>query len=154
METVSVGRSNNWNDNDQCSKNAQHFAFHVNTRKFWLKNTDCAFRRHNFWALSITMFNLVFYYMYRYHWRTQCNHSFLLTIIILYYCHYYYLQVCLNISHVRLHRRLNVEPLEEVDCFKYLGRKWLRMEVVKWMWHTEWTWGLEREEHWKVCRTR
>ena len=37
----------------------------------------------------------------------------------------------------RMHARLNSEPLEEVDCFKYLGRKWLRIDVVKQMRYTE-----------------
>ena len=32
---------------------------------------------------------------------------------------------------------LNGEPLEEVDCFKYLGCKWQPMEDVKEMWYTE-----------------
>ena len=32
---------------------------------------------------------------------------------------------------------LDGKPLEEVDCFKYLGRKWQPMEDVKWMWYTE-----------------
>ena len=32
---------------------------------------------------------------------------------------------------------LNGEPLEEVDCFKYLGRNWQPMEDVKGMWYTE-----------------
>ena len=34
--------------------------------------------------------------------------------------------------------RLNGDPVEEVDCFKYLGHKWQRMQVVKWiMWYIE-----------------
>ena len=33
----------------------------------------------------------------------------------------------------RMHMILNGEPLEEVDCFKYLGSKWQPMEDVKWM---------------------
>ena len=39
----------------------------------------------------------------------------------------------------RKHMILNSEPLEEVDCFKYLGshRKWKPMEDVKYMWYTE-----------------
>ena len=37
----------------------------------------------------------------------------------------------------RMHVILNGEPLEEVDCFKYLGRKWQQMEDVKRMWYTE-----------------
>ena len=40
----------------------------------------------------------------------------------------------------RMHMRLNDVPLEEVDCFKFLGsqlRKWQRMEDVKGMWYTE-----------------
>ena len=37
----------------------------------------------------------------------------------------------------RMHVILNGEPLEEVDCFKYLGRKWQPMEDVKGMWCTE-----------------
>ena len=32
---------------------------------------------------------------------------------------------------------INGELLEEVDCFKYLGRKWQLMEDVKGMWYTE-----------------
>ena len=32
---------------------------------------------------------------------------------------------------------LNDEPLEEVDCFKYLGGKWQPMEDVNGMWYTE-----------------
>ena len=31
----------------------------------------------------------------------------------------------------QMHVRLNKEPLEEVDYFKYLGRKWQRMEVCE-----------------------
>ena len=31
----------------------------------------------------------------------------------------------------RMHVILNGEPLVEVDCFKYLDRKWQRMEVMK-----------------------
>ena len=31
----------------------------------------------------------------------------------------------------RMHVILNGEPLEVVDCFKYLGRKWQPMEDVK-----------------------
>ena len=30
----------------------------------------------------------------------------------------------------RMHVRLSGDPLEEVDCFKYLGRKWQLMEAV------------------------
>ena len=37
----------------------------------------------------------------------------------------------------RMHVILNGEPLEEVDCFKYLGRKWQLMADVKVMWYTE-----------------
>ena len=37
----------------------------------------------------------------------------------------------------RMDVTLNGEPLEEVDCFKYLGRKWQPMEDVKGMWYTE-----------------
>ena len=37
----------------------------------------------------------------------------------------------------RMHVILNGEPLEEVDCFKYLSRKWQLMEDVKGMWCTE-----------------
>ena len=37
----------------------------------------------------------------------------------------------------RMHVILNGEPLEEVECFKYLGRKWQLMEDVKGMWYTE-----------------
>ena len=36
-----------------------------------------------------------------------------------------------------MHVRLNGEPLEEVDCFKYLGSQVAADEVVKEMWHTE-----------------
>ena len=37
----------------------------------------------------------------------------------------------------RMHVVLNGEPLEEVDCFKYWGRKWQPMEDVKGMGYTE-----------------
>ena len=37
----------------------------------------------------------------------------------------------------RMHVILNGEPLEKVDCFKYLGLKWQLMEDVKGMWYTE-----------------
>ena len=37
----------------------------------------------------------------------------------------------------QMHVILNGEPLEEVDCFKYLSRKWQPMEDVKLMWYTE-----------------
>ena len=37
----------------------------------------------------------------------------------------------------RMFVKLIVEPLEEVDCFKYWGRKWQRMEDVKEMWYSE-----------------
>ena len=37
----------------------------------------------------------------------------------------------------RMHVILNGEPLEEVDCFKYMGSKWQLMEDVKGMWYTE-----------------
>ena len=37
----------------------------------------------------------------------------------------------------RMHVILNGEPLEEMDCFKYLGRKWQLMEDVNWMWYPE-----------------
>ena len=37
----------------------------------------------------------------------------------------------------RMYLRLNGDPLEEVDCFKYLFRNWQLMEVVKGMWYTE-----------------
>ena len=37
----------------------------------------------------------------------------------------------------RMHVILNGEPLKEVDCFKYWGRKWQPMEDVKGMWYTE-----------------
>ena len=43
----------------------------------------------------------------------------------------------------RMHVILNGEPLEEVDCFKYLGRKWQLMEDVKEMWCTELKSGIE-----------
>ena len=40
-----------------------------------------------------------------------------------------------------MHVILNGEPLEEVECFKYLGfkylGKWQLMEGVKGMWYTE-----------------
>ena len=32
---------------------------------------------------------------------------------------------------------LNGEPFEEVDCFKYQGRKWQLIEDVKGMWYIE-----------------
>ena len=38
---------------------------------------------------------------------------------------------------LRVNVKLNGEPLEEVDCYKYLGRKWQPMEDVKGMWYTE-----------------
>ena len=41
---------------------------------------------------------------------------------------------------------LNGEPLEEVDCFKYLGCKWQLMEDVKGMWYTERKRGIELGE--------
>ena len=37
----------------------------------------------------------------------------------------------------RMHVILNGEPLEEVYCLKYLGRKWQLMDDVKGMWYTE-----------------
>ena len=37
----------------------------------------------------------------------------------------------------RMHVILNGEPLEEVDCFKYLGSQWQLMEDVNGMWYTE-----------------
>ena len=37
----------------------------------------------------------------------------------------------------RRHAIPNDEQLEEVDCFKYQGRKWQQMEDVKGMWYTE-----------------
>ena len=38
----------------------------------------------------------------------------------------------------RMHVIQNCEPLEEVDCFQYLGScKWQLMEDVKVMWYTE-----------------
>ena len=37
----------------------------------------------------------------------------------------------------RMHVILNGEPLVEMDCLKYLGRRWQRMEDVKGMWYTE-----------------
>ena len=37
----------------------------------------------------------------------------------------------------RRHVILNGEPLEEVDSFKYPGRKWQLMEDVKGKWYTE-----------------
>ena len=37
----------------------------------------------------------------------------------------------------RMHVILNCEQLEEVDCFKYLGRKWQLMKDMKRMWYTE-----------------
>ena len=37
----------------------------------------------------------------------------------------------------RMHVILNGEPLEELDCFKYLGRKWQLMEDVNGMWYPE-----------------
>ena len=37
---------------------------------------------------------------------------------------------------IGMHVILNGEPLEEVDCFKYLGRNWQPMGDVKGMWYT------------------
>ena len=37
----------------------------------------------------------------------------------------------------QMHVIRNGEPLEEVNCFNYLGRKWQLMEDVKVMWYTE-----------------
>ena len=37
----------------------------------------------------------------------------------------------------RMHVILNGKPLEEVDCFKYLGSQVQPMEEVKGMWCTE-----------------
>ena len=37
----------------------------------------------------------------------------------------------------RMHVILNREPLEEVDCFEYLGSQATAMEDVKGMWYTE-----------------
>ena len=37
----------------------------------------------------------------------------------------------------RMHVILNGEPLEEVDCFKYLGSQLRPIEDVKGMWYTE-----------------
>ena len=37
----------------------------------------------------------------------------------------------------RMHVILNGEPLEEVDCFKYLGLQVQLMEDIKGMWYTE-----------------
>ena len=37
----------------------------------------------------------------------------------------------------RMHVILNGEPLEEVECFKYLGRKLQPMKDMKGMWYTE-----------------
>ena len=37
----------------------------------------------------------------------------------------------------RIHVILNCEPLEEVDCFMYLGSQVAAMEDVKVMWYTE-----------------
>ena len=41
---------------------------------------------------------------------------------------------------------LNGEPLEELDCFKYLGSKWQPMEDGKRMWYTELIRGIELGE--------
>ena len=37
----------------------------------------------------------------------------------------------------RLYVRLNGEPLKELDCIKYMGSQWQRMEVMIKMWYTE-----------------
>ena len=37
----------------------------------------------------------------------------------------------------RMHAILNGEPLEEVDCFNFWGRKWQQIEDVKGKWYTE-----------------
>ena len=37
----------------------------------------------------------------------------------------------------RMHVILNGEPLEEMDCFKYLGSQVAETEDVKGMWYTE-----------------
>ena len=37
----------------------------------------------------------------------------------------------------RTYERLNGKPLEEVDCFKYLGSNWQLMDDVKGKWYTE-----------------
>ena len=50
----------------------------------------------------------------------------------------------------QMHVILNGEPLEEVDCFKYLGRKWQPMEDMKGMLCTEWMRGIELGDPWKV----
>ena len=50
-----------------------------------------------------------------------------------------------------MHARLNGNTLEEVDCCKYLGRKWHWIEVVKGMWYTDGSRGIERGEPCKVC---
>ena len=54
----------------------------------------------------------------------------------------------------RMHVRLNDEPLQIVDCFKYLGSQvaaggGCERDVV--VWYTEWMRGLELGERWKVC---
>ena len=36
----------------------------------------------------------------------------------------------------RMHVLLNGGQLEEVDCFRYWGRKWQLMKDVKLMWYT------------------
>ena len=46
-----------------------------------------------------------------------------------------------------MHVILNRQLFEEVDCFKYLGHKWLLMEDVKCVWCIERMMGIERGEH-------
>ena len=43
----------------------------------------------------------------------------------------------------RMHVIINCKPLEEVDCFKYLGSQgtWPLLEDVKGMWYSEWMRG-------------
>ena len=45
-----------------------------------------------------------------------------------------------------MHVILNREPLEEEDCFKYLGSQGQLMDDVKRMWHTESMRGIEHGE--------
>ena len=45
-----------------------------------------------------------------------------------------------------MHVILKGEPLEEVDCFKYLGSQVAAMEDVKGVWYTECMRDIERAE--------
>ena len=46
----------------------------------------------------------------------------------------------------RMHVILNDKPLDELDCFKYLGIHWQLIADVKGMWYTDWMWGIKRGE--------